>query len=549
MTSSTDQAPTVHQAIARSLGHNGISTIFGLMGDANMYFVNSFIRDCGGRFVAAAHEAGATMMALGYAAIADTPGVCSVTHGPGMTNTITGLVEGVKGSLPLVMICGDTDVVDLENPQNVAQREFVVDAGAGFEQLRSPRTVSQDVVRVLKRAMVEHRPIVLNVPFDLDWKSAGDYKPVRVRIPDSRATVSSSDDLDTAIGIIATAKRPIILVGRGATSSAARQSILTLAKRIDAPVMTTLKAKDLFRGEEFNLGICGTISTPLTVDTVLESDCIVSFGASLNKYTMSHGAFLKDKRVIQVNVEPSEVGKNVDVSAGLVGDPAAVADLIVHWLDEAEVSPSGFRTEELKEKIAASIPEPSGGAEHGDATVDYRQALLHLDQILPQDRVLVTDGGRFMVEAWKNLGVPGPRSFLTTINFASIGLGLSHGIGASYAAPGRPVVVVCGDGGFMHGGLSEFNTAVRHKIDLIVLVCNDGAYGAEHCKFLSRQMEPNATLFEWPDLAPVAIALGGEGITIRSQNDWRMAAQAIGRRSKPLLIDIKLDPYRVPWDR
>ena len=154
-----------------------------------------------------------------------------------------------------------------------------------------------------------------------------------------------------------------------------------------------------------------------------------------------------------------------------------------------------------------------------------------------------------MVEAWKLINVSGPQNFLTTINFASIGLGLSHAIGGTFAKPGQPVAAFCGDGGFMNGGLAEFNTAVRYKADLIVIVCNDGAYGAEHHKFVNRQMEPGTIAFDWPDFAPVAMALGGDGITVRSDDDWALVANAIQHRTKPLLIDLKLDPSRVPWDR
>jgi acetolactate synthase-1/2/3 large subunit len=539
----------VHQAIARALSDNGVEKMFGLMGDANMYMVNSYIRDCGGSFIAAANEAGAVMMALGYASVSGKPGVCSVTHGPGLTNTITGLVEGVRGQTPLVFLCGDTDVEDRENLQKISQRELITDTGAGFEQLRSPRTVAQDVMRVMRRALVERRPVALNVPVDLDWKETENYQVVRVRVPESRAIVSKSDDLDNAVGIIAAAKRPIILAGRGAISSEAKSALLKLARRIEAPLTTTLKAKDLFRGEDFDLGICGTVSTQAAVETILESDCIIAFGASLNKYTMSHGTFLKGKRIIQVNLEPGEVGKNLEPDASLVGDPAGMAALIVHWLDEAEIPPSGSYTDELKRRLATGAPEQGADMDYGNGKVDYRQSLLQLDRILPEDRILVTDGGRFMVEAWKTIKVSGPASFVTTINFASIGLGLSHAIGASHAAPGRPVALFCGDGGFMNGGLAEFNTAVRHKSDLIVVVCNDGAYGAEHHKFLARQMDPGTIVFDWPDFAPVAIALGGEGITVRSAKDWKLVDQAIKNRSKPLLIDMKLDPARVPWDR
>ena len=101
----------------------------------------------------------------------------------------------------------------------------------------------------------------------------------------------------------------------------------------------------------------------------------------------------------------------------------------------------------------------------------------------------------------------------------------------------------------MNGGLAEFNTAVRNNADLIVVICNDGAYGAEHHKFVERQLDPVTIAFDWPDFAPVAKALGGDGVTIRSDDDWDAVEKAITNRTRPLLIDLKLDPNRVAWDR
>jgi acetolactate synthase-1/2/3 large subunit len=544
MNASAGRTLKVYQAVARALADNGVEQLFGLMGDANMFMVDSFVRDCGGAFYAAAHEAGATLMALGYASISGNVGVCSVTHGPAVTNTITALVEGVKGSIPLVLLCGDTDVEDREHNQNIAQREFFVAAGAGFEQLRSPKSAVQDVARALRRAIVERRPIALNLPTEFDWIDV-DYTPVRFHIPESRATVSTSDDLDNAIGIVAAARRPIILAGRGATSGEARTAILKLAERIQAPVATTLKAKDLFRGEDCDLGVFGTVSTPGAVEIILEGDCLISFGASLTRYTTSSGTFLKGKRIIQVNLEPTEIGKNVLPDAGLIGDPAAVADLIVHWLDEAEIPPSGYCTHELKQRIAADGPALKPDTEYPNGTVDIGHALSRLDRMLPQDRIFVTDGGRFMRWAWTVIGAPGPRSFLHTVNFSSIGLGMPSAIGAAVAAPGRPIVLAIGDGGLMLGGLAEFNTAVRYGLDLIVIVCNDGSYGAEHIKFKMRQKDPGMILFDWPDFAPLAVALGGSGVTVRSESDFAAAQQAIDSRTGPILIDLKLDPERI----
>ena len=544
MSTSTGQNLKVHQAIARALADNGVDTLFGLVGDANMFLCDSFVRDYGGKFVAGTHEVGATLMALGYAAISGKVGVCSVTHGAAMVNTVTALVQGVKSSTPLVVLCGDTKVEDRENVQNVAQRDFAIVAGAGFEQLRSPKTAVRDVATSIRRALVERRPIVLNVPYEFDWSDV-EYQPVKIRLPEHRSTVLESEDIDNAVGIIAGAKRPVVIAGRGAMSPEARASIVALAKRIEAPLATTRKARDLFRGEDYNLGICGTESSPVAVDTIVGSDCLIFFGASITKYTTSLGTFVKNKRIIQVNQEPGEIGKNVLPDAGLVGNPGRVADLIVHWLNEAEIPSSGSYSEELKQQIAADVPVLDSPADYDNGTVDIRHALVRLDKILPEKRILVTDAARFVRQSWKILSTSSLGSFLPAIDFGSIGLGFSHGVGAAFAAKDRTVVVVAGDGGFMHGGLIEFNTAVRYGLNLIVVVGNDGSYGSEHIKFVRRSKDPGLSLFAWPELAPLAVAMGGSGVTVRSERDWAEAEAAIKNLKGPLLIDVKLDPDRI----
>ena len=170
----------VHAAIAKALIDNGIDTLFGLVGDANLFLVDSFVREYGGKFVSAAHEAGATLMALGYSAVAGKIGVVTVTRGPALVNTLTPMVEGVKGSLPIVLLCGDTAIEDRDNLQKVPQRELIVATGAGFEQLRSPNTLSEDIATALRRAEVERRPIALNMPSDFQWADV-EYRPLAHR--------------------------------------------------------------------------------------------------------------------------------------------------------------------------------------------------------------------------------------------------------------------------------------------------------------------------------------------------------------------------------
>ena len=482
-------------------------------------------------------------MALGYAAMSHKVGVATVTLGPGLTNTVTALVEGARGGTPLVLLCGDTSIEDREGLPNVDQLPVVTATGAGFQQLRSAKTVVEDVAIAFRRALAERRPIVLNMPVNLQWQDC-EYTRPSCRQPVTRGLVSAGADIDDAVGIIAAARRPIVLVGKGAAGDDASVAAARLAARIEAPVATTLKAKDLFHGRSHALGIFGTLSSPAAVEAILASDCIIALGASLNPYTAGHGTFLKGKRVVQVCADPRELGAFAQPDVGLIGDPGLVADLIHHWLDEAEVAPTGF-LRELDEKSvteAEEAPLPSGR----EGTVHVLPAMRFLDAAVPEDRILVTDGGRFLTHAWLGVRVQNPALFLSTLNFGSIGLGLSEAIGAAIAMPGRPTLAIVGDGGFMLGGLAEFNTAVRNACDLIVVVCNDGSYGAEHIQFRNKEMDPSLSMFDWPDFAPVAEALGGRGVTVRCEADFATAAQAIRERDRPLLIDIKLDPDAMP---
>jgi thiamine pyrophosphate-dependent acetolactate synthase large subunit-like protein len=496
-------------------------------------------------FVSAANEGGAALMALGYAAVSGKVGLASVTHGPAVTNTLTALVEGVKSFTPMVLLCGDTATADRENLQNIPQRDVILAMGAGFEQLRTPATAASDLARAIRRAQVERRPVALNIPTDIQHQLVC-FQRSPLLAPLSLPKIApAGEDLDNAIGIIASAKRPIVLAGRGAAEENARDPLLRLAERIDAPVATTLRAKGLFRAADYDLGVFGTLSTPATVDAILRSDCVISFGASLTSYTTSNGAFLEGKRVVQVSSVRDDLGRCHIPDVGLVGSAAETVDAIVHWLDEAEIAPSGFRNE-----LASQDPpaHPPASPRPADADkLDFVETLVRLNEILPADRILVVDAGRFMVKTLQQIDVPSPRHMVHTANFGSIGLGIGYAIGAAVAEPQRPVALFVGDGGFMLGGLSEFNSAVRHGSNLVVVVCNDGSYGAEHVQLRDKQMDPGLILFGWPDFAPLAEALGGRGVTVRTPADLDKAAEAIRAGGKPLLIELKLDPDQMPF--
>ncbi|QXT38155.1 thiamine pyrophosphate-binding protein [Gymnodinialimonas ceratoperidinii] len=532
--------PHVFKSIAHGVKDHGVETMFGLMGDANLFMVDSFVRDFGGRFVPAAFEGSAVLMAAAYARVSSRVGVATVTHGPALTNCITALTEAARAHVPLVLLAGDTPVDNPRHLQGIDQRELVQTTGAGFVQLRSPATVGKDVARAFYRAQVERRPIVLNMPVEFMWETAA-YEMQVLDVFTTPGGVAEGEVLDNAIGMIASARRPLILAGGGAV--AARAQLVKLADRLEAPLATTLQAKSLFNDHPYNIDIFGTLSTPAAYDLIAQSDCIVCFGTGLHDFTTDRGKLMKDKRVVQIDADPTAIGGGMHPDAALIADAGLAAETITYWLDEAEIPASGFTRELDTETLTA---HPAGTARAEEGFVNYVHALERLEEALPKDRVLVTDGGRFMTEVWCRVSAPDPRSFVSTVNFGAIGLGLQEAIGAGLAAPDRPVVLFSGDGGFMMGGINEFNTAVRLGLDLIVIIANDSAYGAEHIQFVDRQMDPSLTQFHWPSFAQIAKSLGGDGVEVRSDAELETALTALRDRKGPFLIDLRLDPMDVP---
>jgi thiamine pyrophosphate-dependent acetolactate synthase large subunit-like protein len=530
-----------HEAFGRTLAHV-TDTVFGVLGDGNLFLIDSYRQYGGGRFLSMANEGGAVLAANGYANVTGRLGVATVTHGPGLTNTVTALVEAVRSRSATLVIAGDTAPSVRDHIQGINQQQVVESSGAIFEQVHAVRTFIDDLGRAARTALQRQLPVVLNVPADLQWAEV-DVPLVPPKLSFARQAIAPDPEaLDRAVGVIAASRRPILLVGRGAGRPATRTALLKFADRLGAPIATTLRAKDLFRGETFDLGVMGTVSHEVAADTIQRSDCIIAVGASLNQWTTVNGGLLNNRAVVQIDSDPNAFAFGYNVEVAVVGDSTAVIEHITAMLDEGDIEPRTFASSELAAALAVVPPVPD--LESTPGTVNMHAAVARLDAALPPDRTVVLDAGRFLSVAFTGMRVPEPRAFIPTMNFASIGLATATGVGAGVGKPDCPTVVICGDGGFMMDGVAEFNSAVRHGVDLIVVVLNDGAYGAEHIQFTTRDMDPVITTFQWPEFAPVADALGGTGYTVRNADDLEHALAALPSRSGPVLLDIKIDPYK-----
>ncbi|TAL76991.1 MAG: thiamine pyrophosphate-binding protein [Burkholderiaceae bacterium] len=538
----------VYEAIARGLWDLGCTELFGVVGDGCVYVIDSYRRDCNGHYVPAVHEGSAVLMAQGWARVAGKVGVAAVTHGPGLTNTVTALVEGVKAGTPMVLLAGDTPATDREHAQNVNQPALVAATGAGFEPLRGPETVAEDLARAFYRANIEHRPIVFNVPVDFQWQDVEYQKPY-LRLPETRSVIASSNDMDDAIGIIASSHLPVVIAGRGVSDPEAEAAVLRFARRIEAPVATSLRGKGLFVDDPFHLGISGTASHEVALDVIGRSDCLIVFGASLNKYTSGERGLTRDKRIIQINPLASEIGRCTPVTVGLVGDPGLTADAMVKWLDEAEIPGSGARNDDLLAELKSYHEQARTKLMHRTpaGTVDLYELSFALEEALPKDRVFLTGSGRFMFAFWNVISVPNPRSYVDGNGLSSIGVGEATAMGAAKAAGDRPTLLVTGDGGFMLSGLSELATAVAEQLDLVIVVANDGSYGAEHIALSMHDMDPGLSLLPSRDFARIAEAFGCQGLTVTSSAELQTAMAAVAKRDRkrPLVIDVKIDAASV----
>lgn len=529
----------VHAAVARALADNGVDLIFGLLGDANMFYFTSFVDEQGRRVVGATVEGGAVSMADGYARMSGKVGVVGVTHGPATTNTITAMIEAVRAHTPLVLITGDPAA-----KRGAAQR---IDIGAVFSatgahyhrSLKAEHVVD-DVAIVLVRALATRRPVVLDVSSTMMEEDVT-YRPSRfTTLPDVRSA-PDPDALDRALGILVSARRPVILAGRGAVLSDAGGELAALADALGAPLATTASAKDLFRGHPYDLGIMGSVSTDDASRVLAASDCIAAFGASLSRHTTLDGALVEGKAVIHCDIDPANVGLGAAVDAALYSDAALTARAMCAQLEEASVDRGVFRTDYLGEGVLGHDPRSEFTDRSTNSTLDPRTAMILLDRFLPRERVVVSDVGRFVPSPWRYLHVPHARQFAQTGSYASIGLGISTAIGAAAATPGTLTVGVAGDGGAMMG-LIELSTAVRHQIPLVVVVINDRAYGAEYSKFESAGIDPRNSFIAWPELADVARSLGCDGYTVRDAAGLEDAVRGIGVPERPVLIDIRVDP-------
>lgn len=546
---------TGYQVIARALADLGVGTVHGLMGDGNLHFIQSFVHDEGGTYIAARHEAGAVNMADGHARVLapDALGVATVTHGPGLTNAITALTAAVRNRTPLLLVAGDLPRPAFRHNQRIDQSAVVAPTGAGYVSATTSAGAGRQVESAIRMALFQRRPVVLDIANDVQMEQwSGEARTGQLlamlqqtrsqrRVPDPAAVADAARRLDAA-------QRPVLLAGRGAVRAGAGPQLRALAERTGALLATTLLAKGLFDGDPHNLGVTGTFGSALSAAILADADCVIAFGASLHSWTTSVGQLYPKARVIQVDVREDDIGDFTAVDHVVLGDAALTAAALLDSV-AARRAGEGFRTSQVSHALAAWRPEDEVTDVSEAGGVDPRLALIALNRILPADRLVFSDGGHFWSYPAAYLDVPEPDSFVLAANFGSIGLGLATSIGGALARPDRLPVLVVGDGGLLMS-IAELETAVRYRVPLVVVVLNDAAYGSEVHALRASGLPPQTARFPDTDFARLAAGFGATGLTVRDLGDVERAGDLINNLDGPLVLDVKIDPDLVaPWFR
>jgi thiamine pyrophosphate-dependent acetolactate synthase large subunit-like protein len=538
---------SVAEAVGTALVRRfGVGTVFGVVGSGNFLLTNA-LTAAGARFIAARHEGGAAVMADAYARVSGELGVLSVHQGPGLTNAMTGITEAAKSRTPLLVLAAEATAP--RSNFHIDQSALAQAVGAQPHRVTSAATAATELARACHAALSERRTVLLSLPLEVQAAPApASFDPPRY--PAATPAAADPDAVSALADALVAAHRPVFIAGRGARH--AREDLIHLSERIGALLATSAVSRGLFRGEPFNLDVSGGFATPVAAELIQNADLLVGWGCSLNMWTLRHGALVGDgTTVVQVDLDPAALGAHHAVDLGLTGDTAATARAVADELRRRGHHASGYRSAQVAEHLAREgrwrdVPHDDA-AEAEEGRIDPRTLSVALDDLLPVEKTVAVDSGNFMGYPSMYLDVPDPDGFVFTQAFQSIGLGLATAVGAAVARPDRLTVAALGDGGALMG-ISELETAVRLGVDLLVVVYDDEAYGAEVHHFGAEGQPVDTVTFPPVDIAAIGAGFGCAAATVRGLADLAPVADWLsGLRDRPMVVDAKVTRARPSW--
>ncbi len=536
--------PRVADILAQAFMQENVSTCFALLGDANMHWA-ARLSGLGCRMVYVRHEHCAVAAAMAYARKTWDAGVATVTCGPGVTQLITALPAAVRARLPLVVLAGEAPLKSGWYNQAIDQAPLITATGAAYHSLHLPARMPVAIRDAFLQARRERRPVVIGVPFDLQglpWDGpAALPKPSHQLLPRNSPRPPHPDDVANAAQLVVSAGRVVVLAGLGAVEAKAGAACQALAAHTGGLLSTTLPARGLFHDDPFCVGIAGSFTPEVGLELLLQADLVIAVGCSLAYHAGGGGQLWPKAKTLQIDIDPVAVSQGQEVARHHLQADArlgveALTAALTAALSMASAATAAASTTASTTAMTAAVParstpwrsdaiaarirdtKPDNHVfEIEPGLLDPRRVVEALEAALPRDWELVNSGGHC---SWFFAQMPSrpQEQFLTIREFGAIGNGISFAIGVAAARPDRTVVLFDGDGSLMMH-VQELETIQRHKLNILIVVMNDGAYGSEVHKMRAEGLTEEGSVFGYPDFAGIARGFGLPGKTFTTLDD------------------------------
>jgi len=532
---------TVSDVIADTLVNWGVRHVFGMVGHSNLGLADALRRqEADGKltYIGIRHEGAAAFAASAYGKLTGRPAACLTIAGPGATNLLTGLWDAKVDRSPVIALTGQVDTQVL-GPGAFQEVDLQAAFGsvAAFSQTVLPTSRHAELASLAAKNAILRRDVAhLIFPDEVQTLPAGEEQPSgpQGRITSTRIA-PPAESLQAAVELLAQAKRPVIIVGHGARFD--MQAITALAEQLEAPVITTFKAKGQIPDDHpLSCGVLGRSGTPVASWFMNESDALLVLGASFSNHT----GIYPGKPIVQVDFDPLALGKFHPVTVPVWGEISVTVELLAAGLPAAGAERTDQRPE-LAERWSIWRAEKASraGDDRGNG-VNSAAVFAALQEHVPEHAVVAVDVGNNAYSFGRYFECKSGQTVLMSGYLGSIGFGYPAAIGAWAAAPERPIFAVTGDGGFAQY-MAELLTAVKHDMNITHVLLNNGQLGKIAKEQRAGDWDVWQTSLHNPDFAQYATISGALGIRVESVAELDGALAASVAHNGPALVEVICD--------
>ncbi len=544
--------PTGARVLVECLKEEGVEHIFGYPGGAVLPIYDEIYDEVSIEHILVRHEQGAAHAADGYARVKGKPGVCMATSGPGATNLVTGIATAYMDSSPVIAITGQvpTTMVGKDAFQEVDAVGVFMPITKHNYQIGKPEEVPEIVKEAFKIAITGRPgPVHIDVPKDVQEAEVDVEIPKTVEVEGLNVVKRGHPvQVKRAAELLAEAERPVILAGGGCVISDATRELIELAELLGAPVATTLMGKGAFPEDHpLALGMAGMHGTKAANYALTECDVLLAIGCRFSDRTTGDpSGFAPEAKIIHIDIDPAEIGKNIPVDVPIVGDAKLVLRDLIKELKRRKYLRKckrwGERIEELKAEVEMP-PEPT----ESEQRINPRELVRVLYEALKDwDYILTTDVGQNQMWMARYFPVEEPRRFISSGGLGTMGFGLPAALGAKVAAPDKTVVAVVGDGGFLMTA-QELATAVDNDIEVKVIVMDNRLLGmvAQWQRLFYDERLSESKLDERTDIVKLTESYGAVGITVEEPSELESAVEEALETPGTVVVDVFVDPEEI----